>query len=343
MRARPLRIGLLATVLAALALALAALPAAAVAPKPPPKPAKPQRAVATGIVDIYTTLGYQNGQAAGTGMVVGANGEVLTNNHVIRGATVFRVVDVTTRKTYTASVVGYSVQQDVAVLRLANATKLQTIALGNSATLKAGQRVAALGNAQGAGTRRAARGTITALGKSITAYDDNGVSENLTGLIETNAGVQPGDSGGPLFNASWKAVGMVTAGSSTLRFQSGAGLGYAIPINRALALAKQIWTGKESAQVHIGPTAFLGVQVSDGPAGGGALLRGLVPGGAAEAAGLAAGDLVTSVNGVQVGSSSDLTGIVLSLKPGTAYAIEWTDGSGTPQSGQITPQSGPPQ
>jgi S1-C subfamily serine protease len=338
MRAGRIRVALLAAALAALALTSSAAPAGAAAQHP----AKAKRAVATGIVDIFTTLGYENGEAAGTGMIVNRSGEVLTNNHVIRGATVFKVVDAVTRRTYTATVVGYSVPQDVAVLKLANARNLKTIALGNSSTLRVGQKVAALGNALGKGTRSAVGGTITALGQSLTAYDGSGGSENLTGMIETNARVQPGDSGGPLFNASWKAIGMVTAGSSTLSYSSSGGFGYAIPINRALAIAKQIWTGQASSQVHVGPTAFLGVRVADGPSGG-ALLKDVIAGAAAAAAGLAPGDVITALDGVTINAASDLTEVVLSLKPGSTYSIAWTDASGAEQTGQITPQSGPPQ
>jgi S1-C subfamily serine protease len=333
-----LRVVLLAAALAGLVLCVSAGPAAAVSPTPQ----KAQRAITTGIVDIFTTLGYQSGEAAGTGMIVDANGEVLTNNHVIRGATVFKVVDVTTRKTYTATVVGYSVKRDVAVLKLANARSLGTIAVGNSSTLKVGQRVAALGNALGAGTSTPASGRITALGQSLTAYDESGSAENLTGMIETDAGVRPGDSGGPLFNASWKAIGMVTAGSSTLAFHSSGGLGYAIPINRALALAKQIWTGQASAQVHVGPTAFLGVRVQAAPSGG-ALISQVISGTGAEAAGLVQGDVITSLNGVRIDSPSDLTDVVLALRPGAGYSITWIDASGTGRTAQISPQSGPPQ
>src|SRR5579884_1331666 len=331
MRAGRNRFALLAAALAVLVVALSAAPAGAATHHAQ----KAKRAIKTGIVDIFTTLGYQNGEAAGTGMIINGSGEVLTNNHVIRGATVFKVVDVATQKTYTATVAGYSVQQDVAVLKLANARNLKTIALGNSSTLKIGQKVVALGNALGEGTRSAASGRITALGQSLTAYDASGGSEHLTGMIETNARVQPGDSGGPLFNAAWKAIGMVTAGSSTLSYSSSGGVGYAIPINRALALAKQIWTGQASSEVHIGPTAFLGVQVADGPSGG-ALLENVIAGTAAAAAGLSAGDVITALDGVPISAASDLTDVVLSLTPGSTYSIAWIDGSGVDRTGQIT-------
>jgi S1-C subfamily serine protease len=296
----------------------------------------------TGIVDIFTTLGFENGSAAGTGIIVSPSGEVLTNNHVIRGATKIRVVDVTTHKSYSATVVGYSVNEDIAVLQLAHASRLRTIPLGSSTALRVGQRVTALGNAGGAGGRpSAASGTITSLHRSIVAQDDQGTSEQLTNLIETDAAVRPGDSGGPLLNAAGRAIGIVTAGSTGFRFQSG-GLGYAIPINKARTFAKLIVAGSASSSIHLGPTAFLGVSIADAP-GGGVQVVGVVPGSAAESAGLVAGDVITSLAGVSIADSSDLSAEVLKLEPGTSVEIDWTDPTGVAGSAQITPASGPPQ
>jgi S1-C subfamily serine protease len=297
----------------------------------------------TGIVDIFTTLGYANGSAAGTGMIISSSGEVLTNNHVIRGATTFRVVDVTTNRSYSATVAGYDVADDIAVLQIQGASNLHTIPLGNSSKLKTGQAVVARGNAGGrGGLPSIAPGSITRLHQQIVAQDDQGNAETLTNLIETDANVQPGDSGGPLFNAKNRAIGIVTAGSTTYRFQTTGGLGYAIPINRALVIARQIEAGKASATVHLGGTAFLGVQIRDNP-GGGTLIEGVVSGSAAEAAGLVPGDVITSLNGTTVNTSSDLQTGVLALTPGVTVPIGWTDATGVAQTGQITPTSGPPQ
>ena len=151
-----------------------------------------------GLVDINTTLGYQQEQAAGTGIVLSSNGVILTNNHVIDGATSISVTDIGNHKTYTASVVGYDRTKDIAVLQLHNASGLQTATLGNSSNASVGENVVGVGNAGGTGgTPSAAGGTVTALNQSITASDDgDGTSEQLSGLIETNADIQPGDSGG---------------------------------------------------------------------------------------------------------------------------------------------------
>jgi len=326
---------LLLAVLATLAPAVAASPAGAAghttlfSQRPNPN---------VGIVDIYTTLGYENGVAAGTGMIVSRSGEVLTNNHVIRGATSFKVFDVTGHQTYSASVVGYSVTRDVAVLQLAHATGLHTIRINRTTPVRIGQQVVARGNAQGrGGTPKAARGRVIALHRQIVAKDDSGDSETLTNLIATNAPVEPGDSGGPLENAQNQAIGMVTAGSTTGIVRRG----FAIPIRAALNVASQIMQGKPSATVHVGPTAFLGVVLQD--VSGGAQVSQVVAGKAADVAGLVAGDVITSIDGTAISSSADVRKTVLTLAPGRSVPIEWTDASGNPQTGTITPTAGPPQ
>ncbi|HKH89126.1 MAG TPA: trypsin-like peptidase domain-containing protein, partial [Acidimicrobiales bacterium] len=164
-------------------------------------------------MDVNTTLSYQSEQGAGTGMVLTSTGEVLTNNHVVEGATKISVTDIGNGKTYSAKVVGYDRSKDIAVLQLIGASGLQTVNLGNSSSVSVGEGVVAVGNANGAGgTPSYAGGAVTATNQSITATDQaGGDSEQLGGLIETNADVIPGDSGGPLVNASGQVIGMDTA------------------------------------------------------------------------------------------------------------------------------------
>jgi len=207
--------------------------------------------------------------------VLTSDGTVLTNNHVIRGATSIKVTDVGNGRTYTAKVVGYDATKDVAVIKLQNASGLTTAALGDSSSVRAGDSVTALGNAGGkGGTPSVASGTVTALNQSITASDEgSGVNaEQLTGLIETNADIQPGDSGGALVNSYGQVIGMDTAASSGAQVQSDSGQAavqaYAIPIDNAEAIAHQIEAGQGSSTVHIGATAFLGIE-SDGSSSSG--------------------------------------------------------------------------
>jgi len=140
-----------------------------------------------GIVDVTSTLGFQNATAKGTGIVLTSNGEILTNNHVINGATSVSVTDIGNGKTYKASVVGYDESHDIAVLQLSGASGLTTATTGDSSTVNVGDSVVALGNAGGAGgTPAVAAGSVTALNQSITASDESsGRSEEHTSELQS--------------------------------------------------------------------------------------------------------------------------------------------------------------
>ena len=318
------------------------------------------------LVDINSTFSYQSAEGAGTGIVLTSTGEILTNNHVINGATSISVTDIGNGKTYTADVVGYDDSQDIAVLQLQGASGLTTANIGNSANAAVGQAVVAIGNAGGTGgTPSSAGGSVTALNQSISASDElDGTSEKLSGLIEVNADVQSGDSGGSLVNASGQVIGMDTAASESYSLQSQAGgQGFAIPINTAISIAKQIESSQSSSTVHVGETAFLGVMVEAsstqsgqnsengfGSTSGngstttvsGAEISQVVPNGAAEQAGLTGGDVITSLDGQTVTSAANLTTIVGSLKPGQSVSIGYTDTSGQTHTGTVVLTSGPP-
>ena len=302
----------------------------------------PARTPSTGVVVVTTTLGYQGSGAAGTGIVLTSSGEVLTNNHVIKGATAIRVTDVSTGRTYTATVAGYSVSRDIALLKIANAHGLSTAAIGSSAGVRVGDRVTAVGNAGGSGSLTVSTGALVRLHQSITVSDDQGGSTRLTDLLETSAELEPGDSGGPLLDSSGRVIGVDAAGSSGSRFEQSAGDGYAIPINTATAIVHQIEAGRSSSTVHVGPTAFLGVALSAQDVSG-AMVEDVVPGGPADKAGLAAGDLITSFGGHTVTSPVSLQLLLRRASPGKAYRVTWLDQYGSASSGTIRPISGPAQ
>jgi S1-C subfamily serine protease len=316
------------------------------------------------LVDINVTFDGQV-PGAGTGIVLTGNGEVLTNNHVVEGATSISVTDIGNGRTYGATVVGYDRTDDVAVIQLAKASGLQTAKIGNSSGVAVGDAVVAIGNAGGAGgTPTATGGSVTGLNQAITASDQlSGTSENLSGLIETNANIQPGDSGGSLVDSSGRVIGMDTAASQGFSLSAQTSQGYAIPINKALSIASEIESGHASSTVHVGPTAFLGVMVSSSrssspygsgtydPFGGqngnpntsGALVQGVVSGGPAARAGLTAGDVITSLGGRNVTSASDLTTLLQEYEPGNSVQLGWTDTSGSSHTGTVTLGSGPAQ
>jgi S1-C subfamily serine protease len=295
-------------------------------------------AATTGVVDVETNLAYQHGAASGTGMVLTPAGEVLTNNHVIRGATTIKILVPATKRTYSAHVVGYDVAADVAILKLEAATGLATVSVGDSAKLTRGAAVSAVGNAGGTRTLTTTTGTITALGRTITVRDDFAGSAKLVGLIETSASLRPGDSGGPLLDSASRVIGMDTAASAQFRFQpGGGGEGFAIPINRASAIAKQIAAGRSSAQVHIGGTAFLGVELQS------AVVAGVVPGSPVARAGIVVGDVLTKLDGHRIGSPTRLVRLLLTKHPGDRVTLAWADGAGRRHSAAVRLASGPPQ
>lgn len=254
-------------------------------------------------------------------------------------------------RTYAATVSGYDGSHDIAVLQLRNAAGLATADIGNSASASVGQAVTALGNAGGiGGTPSSAVGSVTALNRSITATDTlGGTNERLTGLMQVSANVQSGDSGGALVDGSGQVIGVDAAASAPSSSQpTHGGDGFAIPINTAIAVARQIEAGHRSPTVHIGATAFLGVlvQAPSGPAGGSAVtspvISAVAPGGAAAKAGLTAGDSITSVNGRTVTSAAALNTIVDGLKPGQSVCLGYSDAYGHSQNSTVTLDSGPP-
>ena len=324
------------------------------------------------LVDVVSSESFEGATSAGSGIVLSSNGVVLTNNHVIEGATSIKVTDIGNGKTYTATVLGYDASHDVAVIQLQGASGLTTASLGDSSTVRTGDNVVALGNAGGkGGTPSVATGTVTALDQSITASDElSSVSEQLTGLIETNAPIQPGDSGGSLVNAYGQVIGMDTAAGSNYQFQGQSGQtaeqAYAIPINDALSIAKQIEAGTTTSDIHIGATAFLGLEIgssssgsngiggfggfggfggqgSQGSQGGttGVTIAGTLSGSPASNAGLTQGDTITAIGGQSVASAEDVAHALVKYHPGDSISISWVDQSGQSQTASVTLASGP--
>jgi len=293
-----------------------------------------------GVVDIDTVLGYQRAAAAGTGMVISSSGEILTNNHVIAGATSISVRVVTTGKAYRAAVVGTDATHDVAVLQLQNASGLQTAAVGDSTAVQVGDHVTGVGNAGGTGgTPGAATGTIVALDQALTATDENGQNpERLTGMIETDAPIEAGDSGGPLYDSANHVIGMDTAASAQRR---GTAVGFAIPINRATALAAQIEAGEASATIHLGYPGFLGLSATSSGSTSGALVESVLAGGPAAQAGIGAGDVITAVGNTPVTSSAALRTAVAGHRPGQRVTVTWLDTAGHTRQATIALAAGP--
>jgi S1-C subfamily serine protease len=220
--------------------------------------------VGPGIVDVISTPSYQpGGTLEGTGMILNSSGLVLTNNHVVEGTSheVAKIAN-SPGQQYNVTVLGTDDADDIALLQLDGAKGLKPVPLGNSDEVKMGQAVVALGNADGQdGAPAVVTGSITDLNRSIEASDAGAdTTENLHGMLQTNAPIVEGDSGGALASTQGVVIGMDTAANT----QNGTGqsMGFAIPINRALSIARQIAAGQVSKQIQLGYPAFLGVTVA---------------------------------------------------------------------------------
>ena len=282
------------------------------------------------VVSIQTRLSG-GGQAAGTGMVISAGGEVLTNAHVVSGASTITATRYGTTQALPAHLVGASPDDDLALLRVEGARDLPTVRLGSSASTPVGAAVVAVGNALGlsAGTPTATEGIVSAEGRSVTT-NEAGRSVTLDGLFQTDAAINPGNSGGPLFDRAGAVIGINTAVAGSAQ-----GIGFAIPIDHAKALLGQLRYGGTTGA----PAAYLGIGgLRLTPAlrdaygltpGAGVVVAEVVPGSPAEAAGLAPGDVIVAIDGTPLSDTVDLRQLVQAAKVGQALHLQVVRGATT--------------
>jgi S1-C subfamily serine protease len=300
------------------------------------------------VVDIDSILAGGAGEAAGTGMVMTSDGYVLTNNHVIAGSTDVTVQVDGSGTVYSGKVVGDDPVNDIAVVKMEGASGLKTADFGDSSTVTIGDRIFVIGNALGKGGVPAiTSGTIADLNQTITASDPTGVSETLSGLIQIAAEIQSGDSGGPLVDSGGQIIGMDTAGQvGGATGQDTSEVGFAIPIDSALTIARQIEAGHATGTIQLGAGPLIGIDVSvstsTSETSDGALVAGVEAGSPAASIGLVAGDVVTSLGGTTITSASDLTQAMRTHRAGQTVSIGWTDVAGTAHTATIQLASGPP-
>lgn len=289
----------------------------------------------TGLVRIVSTMKYDGGKAAGTGMVLTSDGEVITNHHVVEGATSVKVKVMSTGATYTATVVGTDATADVAVLQLKDASGLATVTT-DTAGVSAGDAVTAVGDGNGTvGYLSAATGSVLATQQSITTQSEGSASgESLSDLIQISSDVVSGYSGGATYDEDGEVVGMTTAASSGTSDV----VGYAIPISQVLSIADDLENGVTNASYDYGYPAFLGVGL-----GSGTTVEGVYDGTPAADAGITAGDSITRVGGLAVTTQTQLRAAVASHSPGDSVSVTWTDASGTSRTRSLTLAKGPVQ
>jgi S1-C subfamily serine protease len=291
------------------------------------------------IVDINTVVG--SGQAAGTGEIITSNGEILTNNHVVDRSTSIQVTIAGRSQTYTAHVIGVDPSADIALIQVdGGVSGLPTVNFASSSSVKVGDPIVALGNALGhGGTPDVSQGSITALDQTITASEGGSKSEQLTGMLQSDATIYPGDSGGPLVNSSGQVVGMITAGDVQGFRSSASTVNYAIPSDTILSVVNQIRSGQASSQIIYGQTGYIGVSVQNLDANAaaqlnlnlssGALVAAVVPSAPASSAGITRYSVITSVGGTPITNIDDLGNALLAHRPGQQVSITWVNSSGT--------------
>ncbi|MEB3980656.1 S1C family serine protease [Mycobacterium sp. 663a-19] len=291
------------------------------------------------VVDISTKFGYNNAVGAGTGIVIDPGGVVLTNNHVISGATDISAFAVGNGQTYGVDVIGYSRTADVAVLQLRGGGGLPAANIGDGVAI--GDPIVALGNAGGqGGTPSAVAGKVVALNQTVSATDTlTGANETLGGLIQADAPIRPGDSGGPMVNGNGQVIGMNTAATDSYKMSKGQG--FAIPIGTAMGVANQIRSGAGSNTVHIGPTAFLGLGVMDN-GGNGARVERVVATGPAAAAGIVPGDVIVGLDNVAINGATAMTEALVPHHPGDTLAVHLRSNGVGERTVNVTAAEGPP-
>jgi S1-C subfamily serine protease len=279
-----------------------------------------------------STGGEQEDQ--GTGMIITSNGEVVTNNHVISGATTITVTLYGSLKALPATLIDTDPTNDVALLQINNQSNLPTVSYGDSDNVQVGDAVVAIGNALGlsAGTPTVTQGIISAKGRTVQASDSSGDNtETLSNMFQTDAAINPGNSGGPLVDSSGTVIGMNTAVASsedgTAQAQN---IGFAIPSNKIEQLLPEL-RKKEISNSSQDGSGFLGVEIETltsqlrsaynfVPTQGAVVLE-VEPGSPADVAGLQEGDVITSLDGKAITSADQLGTAIQADKPGQSVKI----------------------
>jgi S1-C subfamily serine protease len=286
-----------------------------------------QRAITAVVHELSpSVVQIQSPGGLGSGVVFDSNGDIVTNNHVVAGAGPYTVT--AGAHSYGASLVGRFAADDLAVVRVSGA-KLTPAAFADSSKLDVGDFAIAIGNPLGLRSS-VTDGIVSAFRQGVP--EGNGVALPL--MIQTSAAINPGNSGGALADLQGRVIGIPTLAATDpeLGGTAAPGIGFAIPSNLVKDIATQIIRFGHVVNSHRG---YLGVQIGD-TNGAGVLVQSVTPGGPAAKAGLAPGDVITSVNGQKTATVDDLTSVVSELKPGTTVSLEVVTQHGTHKTLHLT-------
>lgn len=267
-----------------------------------------QTVAITSEISYASYFGYRTSAVSGSGFILSSDGYILTNYHVIKEAAAggYEIkVHTYDGSEYTAEVIGYEADNDVAVLKI-DASDLSAVTIGDSSSIQVGDSAYAIGNPLGTLEFTMTTGSVSALDRDITSYDSSTGSYTTVNMFQIDAAVNSGNSGGPVFNNRGEVIGIVTAKYSDTGVE---GLGFAIPINDAMAIANDLVT-----KGYVSGKAYMGISVDTLPASvskyyglpAGAYVMSVEEGSCAETAGLLAGDIITALDGTTISSGDDL-------------------------------------
>lgn len=286
----------------------------------------------------------QSQQGAGTGVIVTSDGLILTNKHVVEGASTFTVT-LTDGKQYDGKLVATDPSNDIAYLRV-EATGLQAAELGDSDKVEVGQKVVAIGNALGQFANTVTTGVISGKSRPIEASDGSGGTERLSNLFQTDAAINPGNSGGPLLNIDGQIIGINTA----IAGQNAQNIGFAIPINEVKSTLDTVKSTGKIERPYLGVRYVMLTQAfaqrNNLPIKEGALLRGddqtlaVISNSPAQKAGLREGDIITKIGDKDVNTQSPLSNVIVQFKVGQSVEVKYYR-DGKEQTAKVTLEASP--
>lgn len=273
-----------------------------------------------------TYFGAVPSQAAGTGIIVSSDGYILTNKHVVNSARSVQVITVDGVTYEDVAVVGTDPLNDVAYLKIKDGKDLPAATLGDSNTVRVGQSVVAIGNALGQYQNTVTSGIISGTGRPIQAGDESGNQvETLTDLLQTDAAINSGNSGGPLLNMAGQVIGINTAVA-----QDAQGIGFAIPINATKGTLKGVLAGNGVQRAYLGVryvpitpeiTKKYDLSVKQGAYVYGESTSSVISGSPADKGGIREKDIITKINGAAVGRNGGVSSLVGAYAPGDTIGI----------------------
>lgn len=275
----------------------------------------------------YFSLGFGSA-SAGTGIIVSENGYILTNKHVVEGSSDILIVTNDGNSYGNVKIITTDPLSDIAILKISNAKGLKAAELGDSKALNIGQQVIAIGNALGEYDGTVTSGIISGVGRTVNASSDDGATkETLTDMIQTDAAINSGNSGGPLVNAQGQVVGINTAVASEAQ-----GIGFAIPISSVKGILKSISEGKTPNRAYLGANYIsVNPQVQKAynlNASKGALIKNrngksIISGSPAQKAGLKDGDIITKIDDIEISKNISLGSLIGEKSAGDKIKITY--------------------